>query len=336
MKACECGNTEFYAEQRCLVSVVADSDNNFVRGKSGEEAMKFRLDRYRKLLLPFPKWIRVYDNGGETIDRFTVVNTGNYVNRNGCDYLSMSSNPSSPQGVCQHGWSASTIDRPSYKHLGKKISYAHLPIPCKMQVLSDYMETWNLGCPLCRSTNGYEWKITNPFGYEIRLECPEGHRFEIWELDIIHEYTNTIQQIARKIEPKAVELLTAWGKAFKESGGTVVGELGMWMSENYTWYLNVQCPDKNDYPLKMSIYLLEQRCSEDSEDGAGVAFYFEIARWQQGKRKVYSLIASYDYTEQTWINTKDPENVQLEWEKFVEKASVDSSEPFGMLCKTLT
>ena len=53
-----------------------------------------------KNLLPggIPKYIRCYDNDGATIDRYTVVFTGNYKNRIGCDYLAMNACPVHPQG----------------------------------------------------------------------------------------------------------------------------------------------------------------------------------------------------------------------------------------------
>ena len=40
------------------------------------------------------KNVKIYDNGGETVDRFTIVI--------GCDIVCMSNNPLSPQGVNTH------------------------------------------------------------------------------------------------------------------------------------------------------------------------------------------------------------------------------------------
>jgi len=91
-----------------------------------------------------PRNIRVYDNGGKTFDRYTVVFTGNYKGRNGCDYLGMSENPFSPLGVGQHGSDKSVIDHPSYSHLGKKIQFSDLPEDCKKAVISDYKEIWGI------------------------------------------------------------------------------------------------------------------------------------------------------------------------------------------------
>ena len=91
-----------------------------------------------------PKWIRCYDNGGKTWDRFTVVYTGNYKGRNGCDYVGMSENPFHPQGFGQHGWDGSVIDRPTYSHLGRKITFDKLPEQCQRAVIDDYKEIWNI------------------------------------------------------------------------------------------------------------------------------------------------------------------------------------------------
>ena len=97
-------------------------------------------------LLPngHPKWIRCYDNGGESIDRYTVVFTGNYAGRNGCDYLAMDDQPTSPQGFGQHMNSREIIDRPQSAHLGRRIPFSALPDACRRLVLSDYRDTWGI------------------------------------------------------------------------------------------------------------------------------------------------------------------------------------------------
>lgn len=97
-------------------------------------------------LLPagVPKYVRCYDNGGRTFDRYTVVFTGNYAGRIECDYVGMSDHPCHPQGFCIHASSPSIIDKPTYSHLGKKIQFSQLPFDCQSLVLSDYKELWNL------------------------------------------------------------------------------------------------------------------------------------------------------------------------------------------------
>ena len=91
-----------------------------------------------------PRKIRVYDNQGETVDRYTVVFTGNYKGRNGCDYLGLSEHPRHPQGFGQHGWDQGIIDYPKYSHLGKKIMFEQLPEDCKKVVIEDYADIWGL------------------------------------------------------------------------------------------------------------------------------------------------------------------------------------------------
>ena len=91
-----------------------------------------------------PRKIRIYDDGGKTIDRYTVVFTGNYKGRNGCDYVGMSEHPYHPQGFGQHGWSEMRIDRPKYGHLGKKIKFTDLPKDCQRAVIDDYEEIWRI------------------------------------------------------------------------------------------------------------------------------------------------------------------------------------------------
>ena len=90
-----------------------------------------------------PKYVRCYDNGGETMDRFTIVYTGRYKGRDGrCEYFGCNSEPF--HGIGQHGESETMIDKPSYKHLGKKIKFESLPEQVKIAVMQDYNENWEL------------------------------------------------------------------------------------------------------------------------------------------------------------------------------------------------
>lgn len=97
-------------------------------------------------LLPggIPRYIRCYDNGGKAADRYTVVFTGNYKGRKGCDYLGMNAYPFHPQGIGMHGWSEDVIDYPTYGHLGRKIKFSDLPEDCQKLVLRDYRDIWGL------------------------------------------------------------------------------------------------------------------------------------------------------------------------------------------------
>lgn len=91
-----------------------------------------------------PRYVRVYDNGGKSFDRYTVVFTCQRTGEGRCWYLSMSCSPFHPQGFCQHGEHTSMIDRPSYGHLGKKITFGELPADCQRAVVSDYKAIWRL------------------------------------------------------------------------------------------------------------------------------------------------------------------------------------------------
>ena len=99
-----------------------------------------------------PRYIRCYDNGGTTADRYTCVFTGNYNNigkpkrqfrASNFWYVGMSDNPFHPQGVGQHGESPRPIDRPTSSHLGKKIPYDKLSVHAQMLVMQDYLFLWN-------------------------------------------------------------------------------------------------------------------------------------------------------------------------------------------------
>src|SRR3990167_4174492 len=104
-----------------------------------------------------PRWIRAYDNGGETADRFTVVFTGRYTHKTSRQHLfvGMSGSPFHPQGFCQHGespdqidlvnnsWSGPSIGR-THPSLGKRIAFRDLPADCQKVVLRDYCDLWDL------------------------------------------------------------------------------------------------------------------------------------------------------------------------------------------------
>lgn len=102
--------------------------------------------RYQRLMPKgIPRYIRCYKLPEYMIDPYTVVFTGRY-GKNKL-YISMGPTPYYPDGVCCHGEECYYIDRPSYKHLGKPISFDLLPIECQKVVISDYMDIWQLGVP---------------------------------------------------------------------------------------------------------------------------------------------------------------------------------------------
>ena len=128
-------------------------------------SQKDRLQR----LLPngYPRYVRVYDNGGKTMDRYTVVFTGRYnnrVDRKLREYLhmGMSENPLSPQGFCQLSGTQQIIDvdekdhrwTPEYgasNHLGKRIHWHELPEDCRKAALHAYKEIWDLYATLAKT-----------------------------------------------------------------------------------------------------------------------------------------------------------------------------------------
>jgi len=118
---------------------------------------KQKQEERKNSLIPnnTPKYVRCYDNGGKTCDRYTVVFTGHYTHKTNRSfwYLGMSANPFHPLGVGQHGESNyQPIDRPTYSHLGKKIKFNDLPEDCKKCVIQDYL---------------YLWDFTDEFGKEL-------------------------------------------------------------------------------------------------------------------------------------------------------------------------
>lgn len=86
-----------------------------------------------------PRYIRVYDNGGQTYDRWTVIFTKKRVSGQFM-YLGMSDNPYAPNGIGLHGES----ECPTMANVGKKVPFDSLPDDCKRLVISDYKDLWGL------------------------------------------------------------------------------------------------------------------------------------------------------------------------------------------------
>jgi hypothetical protein len=81
------------------------------------------------------KIVRCYDNGGETMDRYTVVYLDQQESKEPrgvyYDCRAMSANPFHPQGF---GQMSTCVLGP---HLGKRIAFADLPFDCQRLVFRD-------------------------------------------------------------------------------------------------------------------------------------------------------------------------------------------------------
>ena len=118
--------------------------------------MTKRTERTERLLpAGIPRWIRCYDNKGESFDNFTVVFTGRYTHKTGGEHwvLAMNEAPFHPQGFGQHCGGRELPDTLGGKwppaigrknHLGVRIKFEDLPEDCKRLVLSDYCDLWDI------------------------------------------------------------------------------------------------------------------------------------------------------------------------------------------------
>ena len=89
-----------------------------------------------------PRYVRVYDNSGTenaTLDCITVVFTKKRVDGQFMDVGASKSG----YGIYCRGFSDFLIDKPSYKHLGKKIKFQDLTSELQKLILSDYESVWN-------------------------------------------------------------------------------------------------------------------------------------------------------------------------------------------------
>jgi hypothetical protein len=149
-------------------------------------------------LLPngLPRYLRIYDNGGETADRYTVVFTGNYRIRGlkrgerpqgQHPALCMSGSPTHPQGVCMWNEYSQPCDTygeggRGYKwppaigrknHLGTRIDFDDLPVACQRIALKDYCELWDLPNPGLPIRKGDTVELKDSVQHHT---CPEGRQ----------------------------------------------------------------------------------------------------------------------------------------------------------------
>jgi hypothetical protein len=85
------------------------------------------------------KLINVYDNKGETADRYTAVipfDASAEFNGSKCVYFGFNESPAHPMGIGMSGEAREFIDKPSWKHLGKRILFSELPEKAQLALWS--------------------------------------------------------------------------------------------------------------------------------------------------------------------------------------------------------
>lgn len=116
----------------------------FIEEKELPNRWKDRLERFAPGGVP--KHVRLYDNGGESADRYTccfkALRLGFF------PYLNMSGAPFHPQGVGMHGEHNQPIDYPRYSHLGKKVKWEDLPHAVQCCIWQDYCDYWDIPTPV--------------------------------------------------------------------------------------------------------------------------------------------------------------------------------------------
>ena len=82
------------------------------------------------------KVCRIFDNGGASVDRYTIAFKGYRMAGRGMvyPYLASSSHPFHPQGFGQHGESREFL---TGKHLGKRVAFDTLPVDVQKFILDN-------------------------------------------------------------------------------------------------------------------------------------------------------------------------------------------------------
>lgn len=101
-----------------------------------------------------PRWIRVYDSGGTTLNRYTVVFTGHWPGKTPGVHILISVSEDPYHIFCQHAECRDLLEgrRPGQwppkvgrtGNLGRRIAFADLPVDCQRVVWDNYRYLWNL------------------------------------------------------------------------------------------------------------------------------------------------------------------------------------------------
>ena len=93
------------------------------------------------------KQVAIFDNGGRSFDRYTVIYLYEPVYTDRFFYVAMSKNPYHPQGFGQHGEMVLYANeltqlrkgkgRRLFSHLGERILFSDLPEDCQKLVIHD-------------------------------------------------------------------------------------------------------------------------------------------------------------------------------------------------------
>ena len=110
---------------------------------------KWESPAYDKDGTPFH--VVCFDNGGETLDRYTVLFTGHYTHLTGGVSwgLNMNAAPFHPQGIGMHFEMFVEYDtevnyvEEDFGHWGDIVPFSSLPEDCKRAVMQDYKEIWD-------------------------------------------------------------------------------------------------------------------------------------------------------------------------------------------------
>ena len=89
-----------------------------------------------------PKYIRCYSNQGtknETLDCITVVFTKKRTSGE-CMHIGASVTGA---GFYQHGFSKTQIDKPTYRHLGRKVKFTELRPELQNRIIDEYRNFWD-------------------------------------------------------------------------------------------------------------------------------------------------------------------------------------------------
>ena len=114
--------------------------------------------------------LRIYDNGGKTADRYTVLFMDQQERSDGVySCLGMDKDPFHPCGIGQHSSGTPGV------HLGRRIPFEMLPEPCRRAVLADCPRNGTHEVGWCVSTSPLASSLGFPKGCWAVYFMPKGN-----------------------------------------------------------------------------------------------------------------------------------------------------------------
>lgn len=234
--------------------------------------------------------LAVYDNGGETADRYTIVPKGEgYKERNGMvEMIGASENPTSPTGVYQHS------EGQVGKHLGKRIDFEKLPEALQKALKDEFKEEIAEGKDEKVTMNNLDWGKTteernkNLEKYNSLKTDTEKENFRKELKGITEACSGKKEDIVKEGKAETSEL-----KIFIDNDGDLYRQQKVPMYKNLTKKMIKGTYDK-ELAKKLMMYLVEAGAKKYAKEAGPNAVWHEMFSMADRKQVASELVDDFE------------------------------------------